>query len=117
MNVKEDDVSRFSRLVAVEKLNSVKMKLRRMKEDHYSLMVSLQLTQKESTWLRGDLKQKHVLTESLREVAKARKRDRERQRERARKSGETLAVRDSCGRMLLWLCADCVQSGIEVSNV
>lgn len=48
--------------------------LKKMTEDQYGLMVRWQLTQKKLELVRGDLKGKHVLAESLPEATKARKR-------------------------------------------
>lgn len=59
-------------MIAVKKLNLVKEKLRKIWEDHYSLTVSLQSTQKELDRVKGEFKENCVLSESLREAANAR---------------------------------------------
>lgn len=49
---------RFSRIVAVQKLNSVKEMLKTKREDCYSLIVSFQLTQKKLKRMRVELRKK-----------------------------------------------------------
>lgn len=68
------DIEYFSRMVVVEIMNSVKEKLEKKRENHFSLMVGLHLAQKELVRGRRELKEKIVLTESLQETATARKR-------------------------------------------
>lgn len=71
MEARETDISCFSRTVVVAKLLSVKGELKNKKEDHCSLVVGLQLTQKEQKRIKGELEEKMVLAESLRGEAKA----------------------------------------------
>lgn len=62
-------------MVAMEKLFSVKRQLGKMKESRYSLMVGLQPTQKRLERVNSELKEKHVLTESIQKAVKATRRD------------------------------------------
>lgn len=57
-----------------EKLNSAKRKLKKIKKDQHSLVVSLQLRQKKLERVRGKLKENESLIKSLPIPAKARKR-------------------------------------------
>lgn len=57
--------SYMPRMVVVERIDSVKEELKKMENDHHSLMESLQLTQKNSERARSQLKEKNVLTERL----------------------------------------------------
>lgn len=61
-------------MAVLEKLDLIKDKLKNMKEDPYSLSISLQLTQSQLERVKGELKKKNVLTESLRKAPRARKR-------------------------------------------
>lgn len=45
-------------MMLAKKLHLVKEKLKKMKEEHYSVMVSLQLTQRELEWMRKDLRRR-----------------------------------------------------------
>lgn len=63
-----------SQMAAAERLNLILGDLMKIKEDHYSLTVSLQLTQNELERVKKEAIEKDVLIESLRETAKARKR-------------------------------------------
>lgn len=57
----------------MKKLYTVNRKLKNMKEDHYILMVSPQLTQKELEPVRKELKERDLPTENLQKAAKTRK--------------------------------------------
>lgn len=46
MEAREGDIGQVPRMVATETLHSEKEKLKKMREDQYSLIISLQLTQK-----------------------------------------------------------------------
>lgn len=50
----------------MEKSDSIKKVLKEIKKDHYSLIVSLWLTQRKLERVREELKEKYVLTESSR---------------------------------------------------
>lgn len=70
----EGDIICVPRLVLVESLNSLKRELIKMMEDRSSKRISLQVTQKELDLVNGELREHDVLTESLREAARAEKR-------------------------------------------
>lgn len=72
---RESEMNYMPRVPVVEKPNSVETELKRMTEDNYSLMVSLQLTQEKLDWAREELKDNDVLTESVWKAAKASSRD------------------------------------------
>lgn len=59
-------------MVPVERVNSLKGELEKLKEGHYCLMASLKLTQKELEGRRVELKEENVLIKSLRKAAKIR---------------------------------------------
>lgn len=61
-------------MVAVEQLSSIREELKMMREGHYNLAVSLQLTQKELKPVSGEFPKKNVLVESLQKAAEARNR-------------------------------------------
>lgn len=65
MEARESDISCVPRAVAMEKLNLEKRELKNIREDHYKLMISLQLTQKKLGRVRGEAKKKELLTESF----------------------------------------------------
>lgn len=111
------DLSYVPRMAVAEKLNSVKVKLKKMNEDQYSLMVSLQLAQKELKRVKGESKKKDVLIESLREAAKAKKPGGRGQERGPGESNEPPTVRDLCARMGLCLFAGSVRSGIGLCKV
>lgn len=74
MEERGDDVCYVPRMVVVKKLQFVKAQLNKTKKDHYSVMKSLQLTQKELKWLWAKFEEHDVLNESLQKVAVGRKR-------------------------------------------
>lgn len=76
----ERDINQMPRMVVVGKLNWVKQKLKKIEGDRYSLIVGLQLTQKELKWVEAELNQITVLIESLRKSAIAKNRSRGGQR-------------------------------------
>lgn len=111
MEAREGDLSFVSQMAAVENLNSVKEKLKKMKENCYGLMVGMQLTRNRLQRVNGESKEKDVLIESLREAAKARKRGEGGQK---RGPGEVTRSRQykSCEQViLLWLRKACTRSG------
>lgn len=63
-------------MVVVERQKSVKNKLKKLEKNHCSLMLSLQWTQKELGRVKGELKEENVLTASIREATKPRRRGR-----------------------------------------
>lgn len=73
MEARESSLSFLLRMVVAEKLDSVETELEKMKEKNYSLRVGLQWMQKKLELVRGALKQKGILVESLREAARERK--------------------------------------------
>lgn len=79
----------------------VKGELKKMKECSRSLMVNVQLTQKEHERVRGKLREKVVLTTGSREEPKARKRGGGGQSREAGRSDESPAVLQFCARMYL----------------
>lgn len=66
MKARENDINFEPRMVEVEKLRSVKKRLKKMKKSHCSLMVSLQLTEKELIRMKRDSREKGFLIESIR---------------------------------------------------
>lgn len=76
MEATVSDIGHVLRMVDAEKLSSRKDKLKKMKKTLYSLMVSLELTQRKLKRVSGKLQEKVVLTQSLWDAAEARKRDR-----------------------------------------
>lgn len=82
-HAEEENCSVLPRMELLQKFNSVKGELKKMKEDYYSLMQSLKLSQKEVERLVGKLKEQDILIDSLREAGKATKcRGRERDEEK-----------------------------------
>lgn len=71
LEAKEANIDYFSRIWAVEILISVKGEVTKLMEDYYSLMVKLQLTQKELERVKEELREKSVLLESLKEATRA----------------------------------------------
>lgn len=82
VEVSESGINYVLRMVVVEILNSVKGELKKMKEDDYSLVERLQLAQKELASVRGELKEKVFLLESLRKAAGVKKGSRRGQKRR-----------------------------------
>lgn len=76
MEARESDIGFLLQTVAVGKLNLVGKYLKTMKKGHYSLILSLQLTQKGMERVRKEVKEKGALTKILREAAEGRKRSR-----------------------------------------
>lgn len=72
---REGDEGYLPRMVLDDKLKPVKAELMKMKKDQCSLTVSLQLTLKALERVRGELKDKHVLTGNLWEATNAKKQD------------------------------------------
>lgn len=72
---KENEVySTLPRMEPVQKFISAKTNLQKIKEDYYSVMVSLRLPQNEPERLVQKLKEKDVVIDSFREAARAEKR-------------------------------------------
>lgn len=117
MKARDDDISCRPRVVFVNTLNSAK-KLRKIKKNHHSLRNSLQLTQKVLQRMREEIpsKKKHLLTESSREVAEARKQGAERQGKELQDAESASGTRLGC-KNTLWLFTDRVQSGTGVGQV
>lgn len=61
-----------SLMEVVKKYNSVKEELKKLKGDHYSLIVNLQLMQKELEQVRGEMTQKNLVIENAQKEAKKR---------------------------------------------
>lgn len=80
MEADEGDLNHMSQMAVLRKQISVKGGLKKVKKDQYSLMAGLQLTQKERERVKGELEEKNVLIESLRETSKTERSDLERQR-------------------------------------
>lgn len=72
LEARESELRFVSQMTAVEKLYSVRVKLKKMKEDRYSLTTSLQPTQEELERVSKESKEKNSLIESLRKAARAR---------------------------------------------
>lgn len=62
------------RMMIVDRLNVVKEELKKMNENHYSLMVKMQLTQKKVEQVKGESRRKSILIENSRKAAETRKR-------------------------------------------
>lgn len=90
MEAKEGDISFVLGIALVEILSSVGEELKMMKKHHYSSMVFLRLMQKELGRMRGELKEKNFLIESLRGAAEERKQGGE---EQERRPGEVIERR------------------------
>lgn len=75
VETKKGNTGYVPRKMVEEKLDSVKGELKKMNESCYSLTISSQMTQNELKRVRGESKKENVLIESIREVARARKRD------------------------------------------
>lgn len=72
MEARDNDISCVPRIVVVEKLTSVKAELKKLTENHYSVMVCLQCTQSKLEWVSRESKEKNDLTETLLERPKRR---------------------------------------------
>lgn len=70
---RQGDISYVTRIVGLEKLYSVKAEPKKMKQDQYSLIVGLPLTEGELEQMRGEERKKDVLNWSLWKAAKATK--------------------------------------------
>lgn len=66
MKARDSGINCLQRTTLVEKPNLGKAELSEMKEDRYSFMVSLPLTQKEVTRARRGLKENYFRADSLR---------------------------------------------------
>lgn len=58
MKAKKSDTSYVVRMLVIRKLHSVKRKLEKVREDHYSLRISFQWTQNKLERVNGDWKEK-----------------------------------------------------------
>eukprot|EP00737_Agarophyton_chilense_P001653 gb/GEZJ01001853.1/.p1 GENE.gb/GEZJ01001853.1/~~gb/GEZJ01001853.1/.p1 ORF type:complete len:168 (-),score=23.81 gb/GEZJ01001853.1/:1948-2451(-) len=65
--VLEEDVSMLPRIVLVEKVNAGKGELSKVQEDYFGVMMSLKLTQKEVDRSTGEISERNVSVDSLRE--------------------------------------------------
>lgn len=68
----DEDIVLLPRSMLIERVNMVMGQLGRMKEENYSVMVSLKLTQLELERAMEEMMKQNVLIESLREAAKGR---------------------------------------------
>lgn len=74
MKARKGDTSCVPRMTVLEKLSSAKRERKKIRGNHYSLMVSFQLTQMKLERVKRGLKVRNVLAESLREATKAKNR-------------------------------------------
>lgn len=117
MEVSECEVSYVPRMVAAEKLNSVRGELRKLRGNHRRLIIDLQLTRKVLERMKKESKAKNVRIESLREAFKARTRGGVMQVKGPGEGSKTPAVQELCTKRLVWLSTSCVPSGSEVCKV
>lgn len=103
------------RMEVVNKLNSVEMEPKETRENQCSLMTTLQLTKNVLGRVRGALREKNVLVESLQKAARARNRGARVQGGLGRGEGAP-TVRDLCTGMLLCRSTGCTRSSVGVGE-